>query len=270
MPQKRTEAALSVAKARADFDRARTDLDRAYARMDALAVDDRQRSIYSAHAFSNYLMVVTTMTDLIRRKATLQGDREAMRWLDSLKRETNRMMIIARGVLTATSDALPPLLSEPSSLAEIAEGVCVVYRDVARKKRIRVTCKGPAERDSVITDRVVAGAVLDNLLSNAVKFSQVGTAIHVTTTIRSDQVVCSVLDHGPGLSEADQAQLFQRGMRLSAQPTAGESSTGHGLAIANDLANALGGRLTCTSVFGHGSCFTFSLPLAQNDAGRPG
>jgi signal transduction histidine kinase len=210
------------------------------------------------------------VTDLLRAKLAPQADRAVTRWLGTLKQETNRMMIVARGVMTATPDALPALLFEPSSLADIAEGVCVVYRDLARKKRVRVRCRGPAKRDRILTDRVAAGAVLDNLLSNAVKYSQVGTVITVTTSIRNDEVVCSVLDHGPGISSADQAQLFQHGVRLSAQPTSGESSTGYGLAIANDLAKALGGRLSCTSVFGHGSCFMFSLPLAPTEAGGPG
>jgi signal transduction histidine kinase len=266
MPQKRAELASAITRARADFERARTDLDRAHARMDSLAADDRERSTYFVHAFNNYLFVVSSMVELIQRKLTRQGNVQVTRWLDSVKHETNRMLITSRGVMTATPDALPPLLSEPASLAEIASGVCVVYRQMALQKRVRITCKGPAKRDRVRTDRVAVAAVLDNLMSNAVKYSQVGTAVTMSTTIRHDEVVCSVVDHGPGISEADQAQLFQRGVRLSAQPTAGESSTGYGLAIANDLAKALGGRLTCTSVFGHGSCFAFALPL---DPSRP-
>jgi len=231
--------------------------------MDSLSADDHQRSTYSAHAFNNYLFVVNSMLELVQRKLGPQADAEVTRWLNLMKRETNRMMITARGVLTSTHDALPPLLSEPASLSEIAESVCVVYRDMARQKRVRIQCKGPATRDRVLTDRVAAGAVLDNLMSNAVKYSQVGTAITVTTTIRHPDVVCSVIDHGPGISEADQVQLFQHGVRLSAQPTAGESSTGYGLAIAYELAKALGGQLSCQSAFGHGSCFAFSLPLDQ-------
>jgi hypothetical protein len=173
--------------------------------MDSLSADDHQRSTYSAHAFNNYLFFVNSMIELVQRKLTPQGDGEIIRWLDLMKRETNRMMITARGVLTSTPDALPPLLSEPASLADIAESVCVVYRDVARHKRVKIECKGPATRDRVLTDRVAAAAVLDNLMSNAVKYSQVGTAISVTTAIRHAEVVCSVIDHGPGISEADQA-----------------------------------------------------------------
>ena len=261
MPNRRAEAVSEIARARADLDRAQSDLDRAHARMESVSADDRQRSVYSAHAFNNYLLLVSSMIELLQRQLTPQGDTDVTRWLELMKRETNRMTIAARGVLTSTPDALPPLLSEPASLADIAESVCVVYRDVARQKRVSVACKGPAKPDRVLTDRVAVAAVLDNLLSNAVKYSQVGTAVSVTTTIRRNDVVCSIVDHGPGISEADQSQLFQHGVRLSAQPTAGESSTGYGLAIANDLAKALGGRLSCKSVFGHGSCFAFSLPL---------
>jgi signal transduction histidine kinase len=91
--------------------------------------------------------------------------------------------------------------------------------------------------------------------------------VTVTVTVVGTNVTCSVRDRGPGIGDADQANLFQRGVRLTAQPTAGESSTGYGLAIAHDLAVALGGTLSCTSVLGAGSCFLFSLPLEQPCAG---
>ncbi len=258
MPQTRAEVVLAIGRARGD-------LDRALARLEALADDDRQRVSYSVHALNNYLMVVATTVQLLRTKLAPKADRDVRRWLDSLKQATHLMMSTARGVLTATPDVLPPLLFEPASLTEIAEGVCLAYSDIARNKRVRIAWKAPAMQDRVLTDRVAAGAVLDNLLSNAVKYSPPGTVVSVTTTIDPGWAVCSVRDRGPGLSEADQAKLFQRGVRLSAQPTGGESSTGYGLAIASDLAKALGGRLSCTSVLGEGSTFVFSLPLAQPD-----
>ena len=122
--------------------------------------------------------------------------------------------------------------------------------------------KAPTRRDEVLTDRVAAGAVLDNLLSNAIKYSRAGASVTVGTRIERSEISCSVADHGPGLSTADQAKLFQRGVRLSPEPTAGETSSGYGLSIANDLAKALGGKLSCVSVLGKGSTFSFSLPLA--------
>jgi signal transduction histidine kinase len=268
MPERRAAAKRSIVKAHAELDRAQMNLDHAHLHMESLAADDRQRSIYSAHAFNNYLMIVGTIVEVLRRNLTPKGEGEAVRLLEVLKRQTNKMLITARAALMAHPETLPHLLSEPASLSEIAEGVCAVYRDMASEKRVRVQCKGLRghTRDRVLTDRVAASAVLDNLLSNAVKYSQAGTAVSVTTSVRDGEAVCSVIDHGPGITADDQARLFQHGVRLSAQPTAGESSSGHGLAIANDLAKALGGRLVCTSTLGHGSCFAFSLPLAPADA----
>lgn len=259
MPQGRAEATSALVRARAD-------LDHALAVLQSLAAGDRERFSYSVHALSNYLMVVSTTIYILRKRLTPETTRDVKRLLDSLAQATNLMMSTARGVLTATPDVRPPLLPAPTSLIEIAAAACLAYRDIARAKRVRIQWKAPRSRDRVITDSVVAGAVLDNLLSNAIKFSAPGSPISVTTVINLDQVFCTVCDKGPGLSEDDQARLFQPGVRLSTQPTAGESSTGFGLAIANDLATALGGRLTCTSVLGEGACFTFSLPLAPAPA----
>ena len=69
-----------------------------------------------------------------------------------------------------------------------------------------------------------------------------------------------VLDEGPGISQDDQKRLFQQGVRLTAQPTEGESSTGYGLAIAKDITNRLGGRVGCVSEVGKGATFWVSFP----------
>ncbi|MDP9192465.1 MAG: HAMP domain-containing histidine kinase [Acidobacteriota bacterium] len=260
MTQNRKDVVTAIANARGD-------LDRALETLEVLATDDRQRVSYSLHALNNYLMVVSSTLQLLRTKLA-PGDRDVRRWLDSLKQATNLMMSTARGVLSA-SGMPPPLLLQASSLCDIAEAGCQAYADIARAKKVRIRWKAPATRDCVLTDCVAAGAVIDNLLSNAVKYSEPGGTVFVTMTVDSVEVSCSVRDSGAGLSEADQAQLFRPGAPLSTRPTAGESSSGYGLAIANDLTTALGGRLSCVSALGQGSCFTFSLPLAQERRVNP-
>jgi signal transduction histidine kinase len=59
--------------------------------------------------------------------------------------------------------------------------------------------------------------------------------------------------------------LFQRGVRLSPQPTGGEASNGYGLAVAKELINLVGGSIWCCSTPGHGACFAFRLPAAPAD-----
>jgi signal transduction histidine kinase len=255
MPQKRREAESAIASARAD-------LDRALATLQLLADDDRKRISYSMHALSNYLMSVSTTLHVLRTKVSVRGDGEIKRLTDSLEHATSLMMTTARGVLAGTPNVTPFLVNEPARLSEIVEGVAHGYRYLARMKRLRIVTSRSGENDTVLTDSVAAGAVLDNLLSNAIKYSMPGAQVAVSTYTSGCEVICTVRDQGPGLSDADQERLFQRGVSLTPRPTAGESSTGYGLAIARDLTEALGGRLSCSSALGKGSCFTFALPSA--------
>ena len=59
----------------------------------------------------------------------------------------------------------------------------------------------------------------------------------------ANRVRWQVRDEGPGLSAEEQARLFQTGVRLSPQPTAGEPSSGYGLAVAKQLMDLLGGTI---------------------------
>lgn len=95
----------------------------------------------------------------------------------------------------------------------------------------------------VLSDPSYLGRIIDNLLSNAIKFSPRNSTIDVTTEWKSGCIYLGVRDMGPGFSEADRAQLYQKFRRLSAQPTAGESSHGLGLAIVKTLVDRLGGTI---------------------------
>ncbi len=258
MNKDRAEVVSAIAKARQD-------LDRALATLERMADADQKRLSYSVHALNNYLMAVGTTLQMVRTKLDPAGDRDVRRWLDSLGQATHLMMSTARGVLSADHANLPPMIFEQASLAEIAGTVCQGYRDIARKKGVPLKWRPPSTADRVLTDRLAAAAVLDNLVSNAVKYSESGAGVSVAVSLQPASVICFVRDHGPGISAEDQSRMFQRGVRLSNQPTAGESSSGYGLAIASDLTKALGGSLSCASVVGQGSSFAFSLPLTAAD-----
>jgi signal transduction histidine kinase len=140
---------------------------------------------------------------------------------------------------------------------------------VADRKTIRVIVGPPVDVPPVSTDRVAVAAVLDNLLSNAIKYSQPGKQIGVQVRGEMGWAVCEVRDEGPGLSQEDQARLFQRGVRLTPKPTGGETSTGYGLAVAKELMEKLGGDIWCESTLGQGSTFFIRLPVHQESMPSP-
>lgn len=106
--------------------------------------------------------------------------------------------------------------------------------------------------------------VLDNLVSNAIKFTPNGGTVRIKSSKELNNLVVEISDNGLGLNEDDLKHTFKRGAKLSAQPTAGESSTGLGLWIVKKLVESHNGRVWVKSSIGKGSTFAFSIPLKQN------
>jgi signal transduction histidine kinase len=120
---------------------------------------------------------------------------------------------------------------------------------------------GKADRGAVLR-------ILDNLISNALKYSPPQTTVHVHTMPEVDYIVLMVRDQGPGISEADQKKLFGKFTRLTARPTAGESSNGLGLSIVKRLVEAMSGTVQCQSILGTGATFIVRLPVWRAQEGE--
>jgi signal transduction histidine kinase len=105
--------------------------------------------------------------------------------------------------------------------------------------------------------------ILDNLISNAIKFSEPGKKIILSGGQDNGAAFISVKDFGPGFSKKDKKSLYNKFARLSAQPTAGESSNGLGLAIVKMLVKSLKGEIELISEPGQGSEFIVRFPLNQ-------
>ena len=112
--------------------------------------------------------------------------------------------------------------------------------------------------------------VLENLLSNAIKYSPPGGEI-LLQAVGADApgtIVIALHDSGPGFSASDLPQLFGRYRKLSARPTAGESSSGLGLYIVHRLLDLQGGRIALVSPPGKSAIFRIEVPggVARADA----
>jgi signal transduction histidine kinase len=103
--------------------------------------------------------------------------------------------------------------------------------------------------------------IIDNLVSNAIKFSKNGSMVSTNATIENGYFNLIVKDNGPGFSDDDKKLLYQRFKKLSARPTAGESSNGLGLAIVKTLVERLNGEISLTSELGKGSEFIVRIPI---------
>lgn len=106
--------------------------------------------------------------------------------------------------------------------------------------------------------------VLLNLLSNAIKFSDKGI-IQVKINVIDGFVVTEIIDQGIGISETDIDKLFEPFIQIEGGLNRSQEGTGLGLAISKNLIEKLGGEIKVKSENEVGSCFTFKLPIKQND-----
>ena len=101
--------------------------------------------------------------------------------------------------------------------------------------------------------------MLANLLSNARVHTPAGTTVTTTLTSTPGEVVLTVRDDGPGIDPELQERLFDRFFRGDAARSPGKGSTGLGLAIAQAVAQAHGGRITVDGTPG-ATAFTVTFP----------
>jgi len=107
--------------------------------------------------------------------------------------------------------------------------------------------------------------ILINLLGNAVKFTRAGQVLFRVDYSR-EMARFEIEDTGPGLSEAELAQVFEPFVRGTAAGGNATSGTGLGLTIARMLTGLMGGELTVRSTPGAGSCFAVKLYLPELQA----
>lgn len=149
-------------------------------------------------------------------------------------------------------------------LGEVLQAVVQQNRPAAYQKQIDLRLELPGQNPlNVLADYHAVAQIFDNLVSNALKFSPPGKQVVVTLSDAKDPGYAGVKvrDQGPGITAEDRPKLFKPYQRLSAQPTAGESSTGLGLNITAGLVERLKGRITIEDTTGGGATFVVELPL---------
>jgi PAS domain S-box-containing protein len=137
----------------------------------------------------------------------------------------------------------------------------------------RLTCEtaaGAAGDDgsaiAVRADRERVQQILLNLLTNAIKFTPAGGRITLEAAPCPDASAMAcvhVRDTGVGIPTDKLERVFEPFVQLGTRPAAvAQEGVGLGLAISRDLARAMGGDLTATSMVGVGTTFTLRLPRA--------
>jgi signal transduction histidine kinase/CheY-like chemotaxis protein len=219
-----------------------------------------------AHDLKNPLSVILgrteMLTELIAAGASSDNvNAQVSHIRDATKRLTS---MVDHLISDAMADAFDiTIRREPVDIAALVGEVTNANQPLAVNKQQSITVSAAPNLVTMCdADRI--REAIDNLISNAVKYSPIGGKISVQVGHEANKTVIRVVDEGAGLSPEDIGRLFGRFQRLSAKPTAGESSTGLGLSIVKRIIDMHGGEVTANSGGpGQGSTFTITLPATD-------
>jgi len=219
-----------------------------------------------AHDLKNPLGVILGRTEMLTELITTGASKESITaQIDHIRDATKRLTSMVDHLISdAMADAFDiTIRREPVDLATLVTEVADANQPLAQNKQQTIAVSAPANIVTMCdTDRI--REAIDNLVSNAIKYSPIGGKIAMIVSREQDTTAIRVADEGQGLSPEDLGRLFGRFQRLSAKPTAGESSTGLGLSIVKRIVDMHGGEVTAESSGpGHGSVFTIILPLSE-------
>lgn len=219
-----------------------------------------------AHDLKNPLGVILGRTEMLKELiSTGASESGVVAQVDHIRDATKRLTTMVDHLISdAMADAFDiTIRREPVDVAALVKEVAEANQPLAVNKQQAISVTAPANIVTMCdTDRI--REAIDNLISNAIKYSPIGGKIEVAVVHEGSDTMVRVSDEGAGLSPEDLGRLFGRFQRLSAKPTAGESSTGLGLSIVKRIIDMHGGEVTAESEGpGKGSTFTITLPATE-------
>lgn len=216
----------------------------------------------AAHDLKNPLNIIINYTKILI-ELNNNFDEDNLEMLGHIKNSSEHMLNIIMELLNSTviESGKMQLKLNYVDLLEIISAIIYQSNTLSSNKCQLVEFICNRDEEYVVTgDTLKLRESIENLVSNAIKYSPNNSKIIIRLERTGRNIIFSVKDFGPGLTEDDKKKLFGKFQRLTAIPTGGESSTGLGLYIAKQIIELHNGKIYAESDVGKGSTFFIELP----------
>lgn len=203
-----------------------------------------------SHEVRTPLGIMRSSAEVLLREPALTADgKEVLGFIIS---ETERLNKLVSGLIDAARPRLPNTI--PLDLGTHIRHVLALLQKQAEAKEIQLVCDSP-QPVMVAADQDQMTQVLVNLVLNAIQILPRAGRVTVTTQSSASHAEIQVADNGPGVPEAQQAQLFDAFFTQRA------GGVGLGLAVVKQIVEAHGGKISYSPSPMQGAQFNITLPL---------
>ena len=224
-----------------------------------------------SHELRTPLTAINGSLALLTKTMRGEMNSKAASMMDIAFRNTERLLSIVNDILdVAKIDAGKFVLEmQPFDLLALIKDAVSLNMPYVKKCECNLSLELPKQPShiDIVADAQRLLQVLTNLISNAAKFTNSKDTIIISVVLEAERVSINVTDHGPGIPEEIQPQVFSRFLQLNVGENHKIAGTGLGLNICKSIIEGHLGSIGFDSKVGEYTRFYFSLPLAKNQDG---
>jgi two-component system sensor histidine kinase KdpD len=213
------------------------------------------------HEFRTPLTSIKASVTSLKSEVAM-NEEQRRDFVEIIDEESDRLnRLIGEAVEMARLDAHEVKLElAPHPIQEAVDAALQASKDAMADHPVEV--RFPDNLPAAMMDIDWIKKVLQHLVENAAKYSSVGQPIFISSEVRNGRLITSVADRGVGIDDLERSMIFDKFYRGQGQRYRVQG-TGMGLAIVKAIVEAHGGRIEVSSQVGHGSVFSFGLPVVD-------
>jgi signal transduction histidine kinase len=214
----------------------------------------------ASHELKTPVTSLKVFINLMQRQADKNGHTEYHRYLERTDEQVHRLTGLVESLLDITKiqRGKMPYTMGLFDMNECLRDTIEIARETDKQHQILL--KGSAKK-KIYGDKDRICQVIDNFISNAQKYSPERKDITITVTNNEQDVTVSVRDHGIGIETKHLDKIFDRFFRVADDKETTYPGLGIGLYVSAEIIKRHGGKIWAESTKGHGSIFSFSLPV---------
>ncbi len=214
-----------------------------------------------SHELKTPISALRTLSDAVTAAAS---DPQVTKFAKMMQSEVERLSHLVQEIidLSRLQDADPLLDAITVDIDEALNAAIDQCQFLADSRDIEIV-RGVPTNASVVGDRTHLIMAFHNLIENAINYSPDKTKVTVNCFVQNSIVEITVVDQGVGISEGDQARIFERFYRVDPARSRETGGTGLGLSIVKHVIARHGGEVSLWSSPGVGSTFAIRLPLGD-------
>jgi PAS domain S-box-containing protein len=230
---------------------------------EAVAQKDKLFSII-AHDLKNPFGHILNFSSLLKDHYEHYSEDKRLQFIELINKSSQQIYLLLENLLDWSRGGKVEFFPQTIRLDKILTEVTDLLSHSAALKNIELQKRIPANT-TLYADDFMLKTVLRNLIGNAIKFTPDHGQVYIEAVQEKNELVVSVIDNGIGMDYALSNSLFNLDLNISKPGTRGERGTGLGLLLCKEFIDRHGGKIWVKSAPGHGSIFSFSIPVIATD-----